>query len=63
MSSLDKYKKMLSQSTTLPAGTAQGGSGQPSTLLSMHTPRGGVSHGHGCGCAHHHHDHEEEDED
>lgn len=59
MADISRFKKMLSGSTTMPYGTA---GAQNSTLLNMHTDRGGHVHGHGCGC-NHSHDDEEESED
>lgn len=56
MADMSRIKKLLSGSTTLPLGT---GGAQNSTLLNMHTDRGGHVHGAGCGCNHAHDDDDE----
>lgn len=59
MADMTRIKKLLSQSTTMPAGTGLGGgNAQPSTLLNMHTQRGGCS----C-CAGGRHEDDEDEED
>lgn len=61
MTDLTRIKKLLSNSTTMPAGTGIGKAapGQPQTALNMHA-RSGHTHGPGCGCTH---SHDNEDED
>lgn len=50
MADMSRIKKLLGNSTTMPMGTGIGSAqgGQNSTLLNMHTDRGGL--GAGCSC-------------
>lgn len=62
MADMTRIKKLLSQSTTMPHGTGIGKdparADQPSTLLNMHTQRGG-----GCSCCSGGHHHDDDDEE